>query len=202
MAIREDVNIKVSADTAEALQAWRDIENGPKALEAALKKIGELEQSSSSKWASALTGIVGRWVVTRRPIWSKCSNYKASLASSEVAIRQRPSHRFYARARANLRRLVSEIWAAWQSRYCGRSRASSCRWYKSMSSSLLWSVRQVTAIRRDYPCGLLCAATRETLGGRGRNFARSSTRTFGRAKPNDWANSRAAALGWPLPART
>jgi hypothetical protein len=62
MAVKEDVNIKVSADMAEALQAWKDIENGPKALEEALKRISDLEQGSSTKWASALEGIVGKWL--------------------------------------------------------------------------------------------------------------------------------------------
>jgi hypothetical protein len=61
MAVKEDVNIKVSADMAEALQAWKDIENGPKALEEALRRIGELEQNTSTKWASALDGVIAKW---------------------------------------------------------------------------------------------------------------------------------------------
>jgi hypothetical protein len=61
MAVKEDVNVKVSADMAEALQAWKDIENGPKALEEALKRLGDLEQGSSTKWAGALDGVIGKW---------------------------------------------------------------------------------------------------------------------------------------------
>lgn len=62
MPANENVNIKVTAETAQALQAWRDVANGPLALEKALKRISELEARTSKSGAQNLTGLIGKWV--------------------------------------------------------------------------------------------------------------------------------------------
>lgn len=62
MPANENVNIKVTAETAAALQAWKDVANGPLALEKALKRISELESRTSKTSATNLAGMLGRWV--------------------------------------------------------------------------------------------------------------------------------------------
>lgn len=61
MPVNENVNIKVSADMAQAIQAWKEIADGPLALERALKKISELEGQRSKGLARELSNVVGQW---------------------------------------------------------------------------------------------------------------------------------------------
>lgn len=61
MSVTEDVNIKVSADTAEAVRAWKEIADGPQALAAAMERLGDLEHKYSTTVVAALEGVVAKW---------------------------------------------------------------------------------------------------------------------------------------------
>jgi len=58
---REDVNIKVSADVAEAIRMWRAMEEGPKSMANELEKTGRSGKRAASGMAQEFKGLVGQW---------------------------------------------------------------------------------------------------------------------------------------------
>jgi len=58
---REDVNVKVSANVAEALQLWRAMEKGPEGMAGALGAMGDKGKQSARGLAGELEGLVGKW---------------------------------------------------------------------------------------------------------------------------------------------
>jgi hypothetical protein len=59
---REDVNIRVSANIAEAIRMWKAMEAGPKGMANEMEAMGKRGKSAASGLGSELGNIVGRWV--------------------------------------------------------------------------------------------------------------------------------------------
>lgn len=58
---REDVNIKVSANVAEAIQMWKAMEQGPEGMAKALDSMGQKGKQSTKGLADEVVGLVGKW---------------------------------------------------------------------------------------------------------------------------------------------
>lgn len=58
---REDVNIKVTANVAEAIQLWKAMEAGPQGMANALDAMGSKGQKSTKGMADELVGMIGKW---------------------------------------------------------------------------------------------------------------------------------------------
>lgn len=59
---REDVNIKVSANVAEAIQLWKAMEAGPDGMAKALSSMGDKGAKSAKSIGDELASQVGKWV--------------------------------------------------------------------------------------------------------------------------------------------
>lgn len=58
---REDVNIKVSANVAEAIQLWKAMEKGPEGMANALDAMGQKGQKATKGMGDEIIGFVGKW---------------------------------------------------------------------------------------------------------------------------------------------
>lgn len=58
---REDVNIKVSANVAEAIQMWKAMEAGPEGMAKALDGMGQKGSKSTKSMGDELVSMVGKW---------------------------------------------------------------------------------------------------------------------------------------------
>lgn len=58
---REDVNIKVSANVAEAIQMWKAMEAGPEGMAKALTTMGDKGEKATKGIGDYVTGWVGKW---------------------------------------------------------------------------------------------------------------------------------------------
>ena len=58
---KEDVNIKVSANVAEAVRMWQAMEEGPKGMANELEQLGRKGRRSSSGMSSEFSKLVGHW---------------------------------------------------------------------------------------------------------------------------------------------
>lgn len=58
---REDVNIKVSANVAEAIQLWKAMEAGPEGMAKALDAMGQKGAKSAKGIGDEILGFVGKW---------------------------------------------------------------------------------------------------------------------------------------------
>lgn len=59
---REDVNIKVSANVAEAIQMWKAMEAGPDGMAKALAGMGDKGTKATKEVGNELTSWIGKWV--------------------------------------------------------------------------------------------------------------------------------------------
>ena len=59
---REDVNIKVSANVAEAIRLWQSMEEGPQGMAKELESMGSKGKQASRGLSSELDKLVGKWV--------------------------------------------------------------------------------------------------------------------------------------------
>ncbi|NOY41195.1 MAG: phage tail tape measure protein [Planctomycetes bacterium] len=59
---KEDVNIKVSANVAEAIRMWQAMEEGPKGMADALEKMGHRGKRASSGITDEFKKLAGQWV--------------------------------------------------------------------------------------------------------------------------------------------
>lgn len=59
---REDVNIKVSANVAEAIRLWKAMEQGPKGMANELDALGQKGKQAATGMGAEFTKIAGQWV--------------------------------------------------------------------------------------------------------------------------------------------
>ncbi len=59
---KEDVNIKVSANVAEAVRMWQAMEEGPKGMASELEQLGRKGKKASSGMSKEFSSLVGHWV--------------------------------------------------------------------------------------------------------------------------------------------
>lgn len=65
MPAREDVNIKVSANVAEAIRMWQEMQRGPEAMAGELDKLGRTGKRAAKGMAAEFESLVGRWASVR-----------------------------------------------------------------------------------------------------------------------------------------
>ena len=58
---REDVNIKVSSNVAEAIQMWKAMEEGPQAMANQMDIMSQRGKKGANDMASAFEGLIGKW---------------------------------------------------------------------------------------------------------------------------------------------
>ena len=59
---REDVNIKVSANIAEAIQMWKAMEQGPEGMARAMEGMAQRGGKAKKDLAFHAEGLIGKWV--------------------------------------------------------------------------------------------------------------------------------------------
>jgi hypothetical protein len=59
---REDVNIKVSADVAQAIQMWKAMEEGPEAMAKSLEGMGRRGRTATKDVLDNLAGMAAQWI--------------------------------------------------------------------------------------------------------------------------------------------
>lgn len=78
---REDVNIKVTADEAEALRMWRRMQEGPEAVAAEMENMSRRGKRASSSLASDFDKLVGKWFSVRAGIQAAQDVFNAFIES-------------------------------------------------------------------------------------------------------------------------
>ncbi|MCZ6655576.1 MAG: phage tail tape measure protein [Planctomycetota bacterium] len=65
---REDVNIKVSANVAEAIALWRAMEEGPKGMANELEGLGRKGKRANESMSEGLDKVIGKWTSLKAAI--------------------------------------------------------------------------------------------------------------------------------------
>jgi hypothetical protein len=101
---REDVNIKVSANVAEAIQLWKAMEAGPEGMAKALDSMGQKGKQSTKGIGDELAGMVGKWT----------SVAGAIAIATEAIQQQREAVRQLRQERVETTNTIDEAWNRFQ----------------------------------------------------------------------------------------
>lgn len=85
---REDVNIKVSADVAEAVKMWRAMEQGPQAMANELDQLGKKGKTAASGMTGEFTKLVGQWASVGAAIATAKQLLDAYIATQREAVQK------------------------------------------------------------------------------------------------------------------
>lgn len=83
---REDVNIKVSADVAEAIRMWRAMQEGPKAMADELEATGRKGKRAQDSLSSSASKVVGHWLSIGAAIASAKKTLDFYMAAEKEAL--------------------------------------------------------------------------------------------------------------------
>lgn len=91
---REDVNIKVSANVAEAIRLWKAMEEGPKGMANELDALGAKGKKAATGMGGEFKNLIGQWGTIAAAILAAKKALDAYMASQQAAwTRQKDSTR-------------------------------------------------------------------------------------------------------------
>lgn len=91
MGARDEVNIKVSADVAQAIRAWRAMEQGPEAMANELEALGRKGKAAASGMQGEFQKLVGQWATIAAAIATAKQILDAFMSSQQQALKKTTS---------------------------------------------------------------------------------------------------------------
>lgn len=104
MGSREDVNIKVSANVAEAIQMWKAMEAGPDGMAKALAAMGDKGGKSTKTLGEEIGSLVGKWATVGAATAAVTSEIRAQVTALQDL----------RKAKLEVTNNVDEVWTQFQ----------------------------------------------------------------------------------------